>query len=287
MTIAISTKIGEGLVYATDSTTTMFETFDTASRKESRLAQSFHHARKLMQLEAYPVGIMTYGLGHIAARNLESLVAEFERNVLTPSYAVTPHPFTIEGFANQLHQFLAAKYDAVHPPPTPAQPGDPVPADERIGLGVVIGGFSTGEFYPDEWGFVLPYSPPARVRHNQTSDFGVRWWGVTDPLMRLIGGVDPRLQQWLIDQGIDRPEAQRIYLDLIGQFSWPIVFDGMPVQDAVDLSVFLANVTIGHSRFVVGPPVCGGPVDVAAITHNGFSWVRQKKAEMKGDSVFF
>lgn len=61
----------------------------------------------------------------------------------------------------------------------------------------------------------------------------------------------------------------------------------MPVQDAIDLSVFLANVTIGHSRFVVGPPVCGGHVDVATITHNGFEWVRQKKSAVKGDSIFF
>lgn len=65
------------------------------------------------------------------------------------------------------------------------------------------------------------------------------------------------------------------------------MFDGMPLQDAIDLAAFLANVTIGHSRFVIGPPVYGGHVDVAAITHNGFSWVRQKKSAVKGDSVFF
>ena len=59
------------------------------------------------------------------------------------------------------------------------------------------------------------------------------------------------------------------------------------VGDAIDFGVYLANVTIGHSRFVVGPPVCGGHVDVATITHRGFTWVRQKRHAVKGDSVFF
>jgi hypothetical protein len=53
------------------------------------------------------------------------------------------------------------------------------------------------------------------------------------------------------------------------------------------LAVFLANVAIGHSRFVVGPPVCGGHVDVATITHNGFAFVKEKKSTVKGDSIFF
>ena len=154
-------------------------------------------------------------------------------------------------------------------------------------MGVVVGGFSAKAFYPDEWMMLLPHGTLERVRQDPAGDFGVRWWGVTDPLMRLIAGVDPGITQWLIEQGIDKANAEGVYLELIKRFRWNILFNGMPVQDAIDLAVFLANVAIGHSRFVVGPPVCGGQVDVATITHNGYSFVREKKSTVKGDSIFF
>jgi hypothetical protein len=61
----------------------------------------------------------------------------------------------------------------------------------------------------------------------------------------------------------------------------------MPIQDAIDLAVYLVNVTIGHSRFAVGPAVCGGQIDVATITSRGFRWISQKDWVVKSDSVFF
>ena len=63
MTIAVSVKVGEGLVMAADSTSSFFS--------GDVLAQSYHHARKLLQLKDYPIGILTFGLGNIAGRNLE------------------------------------------------------------------------------------------------------------------------------------------------------------------------------------------------------------------------
>jgi hypothetical protein len=73
LTIAVSVKVGEGLVLAAEST--------SSSSSEGNLAQSYHHARKLLQEEKYPIGILTYGLGSIGGRNLESVIAEFERTL--------------------------------------------------------------------------------------------------------------------------------------------------------------------------------------------------------------
>jgi hypothetical protein len=39
----------------------------------------------------------------------------------------------------------------------------------------------------------------------------------------------------------------------------------MPLQDAIDLAVFLAEVQIEMDRFLPGSPVCGGPVDVMVL----------------------
>ena len=50
----------------------------------------------------------------------------------------------------------------------------------------------------------------------------------------------------------------------------------MPVQDAIDLTTFILETTIGASRFLAGSPACGGPLWVAVITkQGGFKWIER------------
>ena len=39
----------------------------------------------------------------------------------------------------------------------------------------------------------------------------------------------------------------------------------MPVQDAIDMAVFLATVQVEMDRFLPGTPACGGPIDVMVL----------------------
>lgn len=39
----------------------------------------------------------------------------------------------------------------------------------------------------------------------------------------------------------------------------------MPIQDAIDLAVFLAKVQVEMDRFLPGQPACGGPIDVMVL----------------------
>src|SRR5262249_47154492 len=39
----------------------------------------------------------------------------------------------------------------------------------------------------------------------------------------------------------------------------------IPIQDAVDLAVFLAKVQVEMDRFLPGQPACGGPIDVMVL----------------------
>src|SRR5437763_339937 len=106
MTIAVSVKVGEGLVLAADSTSSFFS--------EGTLAQSYHHARKLLQLKDYPIGILTFGLGNVAGRNLESLVAEYEQSLVGYSSGAA---YTVREVADGLHAFIKERYEKVYPPP--------------------------------------------------------------------------------------------------------------------------------------------------------------------------
>jgi hypothetical protein len=51
----------------------------------------------------------------------------------------------------------------------------------------------------------------------------------------------------------------------------------MPFADAIALARYLVDVTVGYSRYLLGPDIVGGPVEVAGITrHEGFRWVTRK-----------
>jgi hypothetical protein len=274
MTIAISVRVGEGLVYAADSTSSLFETINDVSV----LSQSFHHAKKLVQVRDFPIGVLTYGLGLIGSRNVESLVAEYESEIL-PKDADS----NVKAVAEGLRDFLASKYDESLPPPAASLPELDV-EDSRPRLGVVVGGYTAHHFTPEEYVLELPSRNLAERDQNV---HGVNWWGQTEALQRLLLGYDARLWGWMAEKGVSEENLPGIFDELRGKLQWKIAFDGMPLQDAIDFATFLTNLAIGQSRFVVGPPVCGGHVDVATISHRGFAWIRRKAYGVKSDSAFF
>ena len=87
--------------------------------------------------------------------------------------------------------------------------------------------------------------------------------------MRLYRGVDPRLVGTLTSKGITEKELEK--------FRSPIVFDGMPIQDAIDFSVFILQTTVNMARFEAGASSCGGPLWGAVITPSGFEWMQRPK----------
>ena len=40
----------------------------------------------------------------------------------------------------------------------------------------------------------------------------------------------------------------------------------MPIQDAIDLAVFIATTQVQMERFLPGEPLCGGPIDVMVLS---------------------
>jgi len=52
----------------------------------------------------------------------------------------------------------------------------------------------------------------------------------------------------------------------------------MPVQEAIDVVRYLADVVVGYVRFTPGALMVAPPIDLAAITaHDGFRWVARKR----------
>ena len=57
---------------------------------------------------------------------------------------------------------------------------------------------------------------------------------------------------------------------------YPVSFDGMPIQEAIDYAEYLVKTVIGRFRFTLGPELCGGDVDIAVVTPQAFTWVQRK-----------
>lgn len=95
---------------------------------------------------------------------------------------------------------------------------------------------------------------------------------------RLIKGFDPQLPS-MVQGFLKLTDDQRSTLEkhLEGMLSSPIPYQFLPLQDCVDLSIFLIRTTMEIQNWMVGVRGVGGAIDVATITRTeGFKPVQRK-----------
>ena len=62
----------------------------------------------------------------------------------------------------------------------------------------------------------------------------------------------------------------------------PVVWEAMPIQDAVDFAIYAVRTTIDTIRFQARPKNVGGPIDVLLLTPENTSWIQRK--EYRGET---
>jgi hypothetical protein len=268
MTICVSVRTAEGLVLAADSATILQGDVDVGGAKSLQILQTFNYATKVAQVGDLPMGVMTWGIGTINSRSIQSLVMEFEFD-----YKVRGK-FSVRTVADALLRFISARYRTAFPSPTQLQT-----------LGLFVGGYSDGEFFSEQMSCELPadttWTPIRSRTADGTQDFGANWFGATDALVRLIRGFDPTSLDKLVESGAPI-EAVQAWVDS-GAAALPIVFDGMPLQDAIDFAEWATMVVIGRWRFGLGTALVGGDVDIAVIRPRSFNWAQRKRWSIKDE----
>ncbi len=253
MTICASVKVRDGLVLGTDSMSQIHGQVRPNGPVE--FLKSYSNASKLFKVKDLSVGVMSYGIGNIGNRSIQGLISDFD----LPEESSR----TVEEITRSLFGHFGAVYETEY---------SAFPPDQRPALGFFVAGYSEGAPFPEEWEFVFPRDAdvqPVRPRDQ----FGASWRGVDIPFTRLYMGYDPRLPQMLIDAGVD-PNAVQQMSTVVQQLAEPVVFDGMPVQDAINFGAYILRTTIGISTFEAGVPSCGGPLQMATILPDGrFEWV--------------
>lgn len=273
MTIAISLKVNDGVVLAADSATTLFA--KSIDGKDLGVANIYNNANKVFNLrKGLPIGAITWGSGSIGPASISTLMKDLRARFSSDSgkhaeWYVDASNYTVESVAGRVRQFF---FDEMYKPAFKDWPTKPP-------LGLIIAGYSADAAMAEEYmiainGATCDGPTPLRTK----LECGMTWNGEPEAVSRLVLGVSPQIQQVLHKHlGVPDQDTPRVTQVIQQHLQSQLVMPAMPIQDAIDLAVFLVDTTVQFSRFSPGPPTVGGPIEVATITkHEGFKWVQRK-----------
>lgn len=262
MTIAISLKVNDGLVLATDSAATIFAS--PIDNKPSGVINVYQNAEKLFNLcKGKPVGAITWGSGSIGQTSISTMIKDY-RNSLKDNNEIDK----ISEIANNLSEYVfKQRYIKVYEEWT-----------EKPNIGFIVAGYSKGAEFAEEWKFEIINGKllgPDIIRKQE--EVGMMWNGEPEAISRLCLGYGQGLERVLDECGISADVTGKIMESAREHLTIPFVIAPMPIKDAIDLAEFLVNTTINFSKFSPGASTVGGPIDIAAITkHEGFKWIKRK-----------
>lgn len=259
MTIVAAVKSRDGLVIGTDSMTQVTQVDPANPQGGARFLKAYANATKLFVLKG-EIAVATWGSGNITDRSISGIVRDFEESLVTA-------PASIEDAANQLARQVGQIYDA-------AFVG--IALDQQPILGFLVGGYSQGQGLAELWEVRFPAGANNTrvncVRSQQ--QHGANWRGIELPFTRLHFGFDPRIVGNLIAAGV----AADLATEAVKGFETPVIFDSMPVQDAIDFAKYILRTTIAFTAFEVGVPTCGEPLQLAVLLRNkGFEWIEEPR----------
>jgi hypothetical protein len=271
MTVAVSCNLSDGVILGVDSAVSI--------PSPSGIAKVYENAEKLFQIGERPIGVAIFGLGGIEARSIGSYLRQFEaehRDIVLGQN-------TIGELVEAIRLFFLDKYNSFVLPAIEKAVQEKgkklqeIPKKNWPELGVVIGGFSHGEYLSEVWELRIPRDEAvnsARQRRGQGS-FGTNWFSLFDPIQRYIKGYDIHLLNALLAyfeklRGTPYSEQEKEEIGkIVKSHEYNIPFAAMPIEEGVAHTRFLVEFVINHYRYVSGPEVVGGKVKLGKVTYKG------------------
>ncbi|PYV67882.1 MAG: hypothetical protein DMG96_37985 [Acidobacteria bacterium] len=274
MSLAVAFKSAEGIVLAADSRVTLMGSLPIPSVPQPAGAQllpqmvvpaMFDNATILLSVKSQPhVGAITYGtaaIGQQAPRTVSSFLPEFE---------IGNARLTVEQFATRLGDFFTRQWTSAGMPANP-------PMEQDIFF--FVGGYDDAAAYGRLFQLHIPNAPQPQEIFPNPGEFGATWGGQREITDRLLVGFDPAVPN-LVQDLLNIPANQRrpnLEQELKNRLITPIPWPFLPLQDCVDLSIFVVRTTITLQKWLVGIRGVGGAVDVATITRTeGFRAIQVK-----------
>lgn len=270
MTIAITIKINDGVVLASDSATTFFQ--NNPATGSSSIINVYENANKILNLyKELPIGVVTWGAGSIGKESIATLIKDFRKLINEDdTLKIDKNNYTIEEVARKFSNFFYDNYRVAFET-----------WNNKPYLGFFIAGYSSGSKLPDIWNVELGNNDNT-VTVDRLSDIDVTgtmsWRGQPEPISRLVLGCSNNMETYITESNLMTTENVEILAKQIrGKSEISIVEPAMPIKDAIDLADFLVDMTIKYYKFTRGSQIVGGPIEIAAITkHEGFKWIKRK-----------
>lgn len=271
MTIAIAIKVDDGIVLASDSASTL-----TVRQPDGTIGVGniYNNANKIFNLyKGLPLGVVIFGAGGIGQHSMGNLIKTLrmmmKREGNDNDYYLDKNKYTVEDVANKVKKHIFDGHysdfykDWEHKPD----------------LGIFVTGYSSGSDFPETYEITVAQGECSQPKmlHNQTFS-GISFGGQPEAIYRIIFGFGSQLPQVLKDDlTIPLEQIGPVMQIIQSKLQHNLVQGLMPIQDAIDLAEFLVDLAIKFTRYGLGSPTVGGPIEIAAITrHEGFKWIKRK-----------
>ena len=172
MSVVATVKVYDGIVLGAESMTQVTAVISG----QQQLIKAYEHAQKMFHVGKFPIGLLTYGIGNIGRRSIESFVHEFSRSETALLSGPNQH-VNVQQTADRFFHFMQDHY---------SQAFGAMPAAQQPPLGFLVAGYSEGEHLASEWEFALPQSTAPQAVRPQ-NEVGASWRGVGSPFSRFEG----------------------------------------------------------------------------------------------------
>jgi hypothetical protein len=268
VTIVVTVKINDGIVLASDSATTFTD-------EKGTFVNIYNNANKVFNLvKGLPLGGMTWGAGAIGSASIATIAKDLRRRLSGDDpehreWALDIDKYTIEKVATRVREFL---FEELFQGAQGAAP------QANFFLGFKVCGYSAGAPLSELWDIRIindTCEPPKLLRDQNA--IGPNWDGEYESMDRLFLGLGCQFSEELKALGASADETTKVTEHMLKTLTRPVVLSGMPIQDAIELAIFMVETSSNFVKFSPGHNWVGGPVEVAAITkHEGFNWVQRK-----------
>jgi hypothetical protein len=242
MSFVITVYVPEAIVMASDSRQSILIKRQTPDEKIQQAVETVNSdfVYKIFLLPKQEVGISTFGDFILGKVNIESHIKRFQEEKVRDGDDVL-------SVAEKLLGSFSKKFPN---------------ADTTFH----IAGFKK------ESGISIPYVYNCQVSRNDMRrlnvksgtdeiTYGASWGGQVD----IVAGIlSP--SQLMSPDGKMRQTSKA-----------PVIWDAMPIQDAVDFAIYAVRTTIDTIRFQARPKNVGGPIDVLLLTPEKASWIQRKE----------
>ena len=261
MSLGIVIKGPEGIVLAADTRLTLAH--------PDHAIVTYDNASKVLELGDNAAAV-TYGVGSIGGRSAHSLMPQF-RNLQYERMVDEAGPFvsipraeanlSVSSWAIDLGGFFLKQWVKASS------------IQEQQPMAFIVAGINEGAAYGEVYQISGIGSNPVQIHQDS---FGMVWGGQTDLASRIINGYDGNLIQSLgTIPGVEPSEVLRSYSE---KYALPVPYAVLPLQDCIDLAIFLIRATITLQGLAWTSRGVGGTIEVVTITpEEGVQWVQKRK----------